>query len=193
MTAFASEAPDEDFRAGRMELRVSGGINAGSGREPLTPKTPPSAGVEGAVGLNRYVAVIGEYTYNALGQYTLKSPCLYCGIFQVEVKARIHEFLGGFRVSAANRSPVIPYGAFVIGVVRPSASAAAAGVLPLNVPGVGLSSSGRPTVKFAAGAGGGLNFRITRDLGIALDIRAVKAMDLRWYFTPTVGFYVRFH
>lgn len=191
MTAFASEAPDEGFRVGRMELRMSGGINAGSGREPLAPKTPPSVGIEGAVGLNRNVAVIGEYTYNALGQYALKRPCLFCGT--AGVKARIHGFLGGFRVAATNRSLVTPYGAFVVGAVRPSSSAAAEGVIPLDIAAVGLSNTGGPTLHFAFGAGGGLKFKISRDLGIDLDICAVKAMNLRWYFTPTVGFYVRFH
>jgi opacity protein-like surface antigen len=196
-TSSTSEAPDRDLSAGRIELRMFGGINTGSGRELLSSKTPPSLGVEGAVGLNRYVAAIGVYTRNGLGYYTqfrypLDVPCRYlCGA--VAVKAGIHEFLGGFRVSAANRSLVTPYAEFGVGPVRPSASAAAAGVKPRNLPAMGLSDTSGPTMKFAAGAGGGLKFKLTRDLGVDLDVRAVKAMGLKWFFTPTLGFYVRFH
>jgi hypothetical protein len=51
-TSSAPEAPDAAHRRGGIELRVFGGISAGSGRGPLTPKTPPSLGAEGAVGLN---------------------------------------------------------------------------------------------------------------------------------------------
>ena len=117
------------------------------------------------------------------------TTCLSPGV----VRARIHELLGGFRLSAPNRSWVTPYSVFAVGAVRASASAAAAGVSPVNIEGTGLNDSAGTTKKFAVGAGGGLEFKITRSFGMDLDIRAVKAMDLRWYFRPTVGAYVRFH
>ena len=148
-TSSAPEAPDATLRRRGIELRVFGGISAGSGRGPLTPKTPPpSLGAEGAVGLNRYVAVIDGYTYNGLGQYqaprcvtvtshpsSVVTTCSSPGI----VRARIHQLLGGCSLSAPIRNWVTPCSAFAVGAVRASASAAAAGVNPLSIEGTGLS------------------------------------------------------
>jgi len=54
------------------------------------------------------------------------------------------------------------------------------------------AASGKST-EFALGVGVGLDFRITRNTGIALEVRGIDAVSSQvWFVRPTIGFFFRF-
>lgn len=167
---------DRDLNRGRGELRGFAGVSFGSSSD-LTDTVAPTAGAEVAFGLNRLLAVTGSYANNSLGMHS----------------SRRHEVMGGVRISAANRSRVTPYGALTVGAVTASVSGRT-GVMGGSTDMMGTTAStGGSTAKFAVSPGGGIDCKIGRNMGILLDFRAVKAVDIEWYGRTAAGVYFRWN
>lgn len=52
---------------------------------------------------------------------------------------------------------------------------------------------GGSTAKFAISPGGGIDWRIGRNLGFFLDFRAVKAVNTDWYSRTVAGVFLRWN
>jgi opacity protein-like surface antigen len=161
-----------DLERGGTEVRGFGGLAADSSNVFGDPKF--SAGVEAAMGLNRYVALTGHYALDQIG----RSGCSFfapCTPFENE---KMHEFMAGLRLSVPNHSRVTPYAAGTIGAVR-----------LVNFG----SSVSNPSTQFGVGVGIGLNIRIRHRIGVTLDVHTVHAVSTEiWVIRPTAGFYYRF-
>ncbi|MBI4905169.1 MAG: hypothetical protein HY820_16155 [Acidobacteria bacterium] len=167
---------DGDLNRGRGELRGFAGLSFGS-NTGLMDTVAPTAGTEVAFGLSRLLAITGSYANNNLGMYS----------------ARRHEVMGGVRISAANRSRVTPYGALAAGAVTTSVS----GQTGVRGGWTGMmgtaASAGGSTAKFAVSPGGGIECKLRRNVGVFLDLRAVKAMDIEWYGRTATGVFFRWN
>jgi len=131
-------------------------------------------GVEAAFGVNRHVAITGDYSFNRIGQtgFLCFGPCMPLP------DETIHEFMGGVRFSLPNSSRFTPYATGTVGGLR--------------LGNFGLSSAGSST-EFALGMGLGLDVRITRRTGILVDLRGVDAVSPGiWFVQPSAGFFFRF-
>lgn len=49
------------------------------------------------------------------------------------------------------------------------------------------------TAKVAISPGGGIDCKINRNVGVFLDFRAVKAIDIQWYGRTAVGVFFRWN
>jgi len=204
-TAFCAVAYSQSFNLDRggKELRVFGGSN----NDELNPlhtgltffqsspvENPYTVGAEAAFGLNRFLAVTGDYAYNRLG--TLSGICLFGGNCGPTIASRhIHEYMGGVRFTLPT-GRFSPYGVFSLGGVDSSSTSSSNG----NV--TGSTSS----THFAIAAGGGVDVALARHLGVAFDVRAVIPVnpstnlgtDLRapqtphWLSRYAMGLYFRF-
>jgi opacity protein-like surface antigen len=176
-----------DLSHGKIEIRgFGGGVNAGN---LLVSQPAFSAGVAGAIGLNRIVAVTGDYVFDHLGSVD-NSFCFSGSCSQSHQSQQMHEFMGGFRFSIPNRSRITPYGAISAGGV------ALHETFSSSSPGFSSATSNSMT-KFAFAIGGGANYRISQRTGINVDVRGV-AVSFGFNSTPgwivgtTGGFYFRF-
>jgi hypothetical protein len=133
-----------------------------------------SGGVGAAMGLNRYLALTGHYALDRMSRlnWCFIGPCTPLD------NERMHEFMGGLRLSFPNDSRVTPYAAGTFGAVR-----------LVNFG----SSVSNPSTRFGVGAGLGLNIRIRPRIGIALDLHPVHAVSTEiWVVRLTAGMYYRF-
>lgn len=176
-----------DLSHGKFELRgFGGGVNAGN----LFISQPAfSAGVEGAIGLNRIVAVTGQYAFDGLGTRD-SSFCSSSGCSRSHERETVHEFMGGFRFSAPNRSRITPYGTISAGGVALTEN------FSFTSPSFSSTSS-NSTTRFAAAVGAGAGFRTSRRTGINVDVRGVAVSfgfnsTPGWIVRTTGGFYFRF-
>lgn len=174
--AAAASPQDRDLNRGRAELRGFVGLSVGASRE-LMDTVAPTAGAEVALGVNRLLAVTGGYANNSLGMFS----------------ARRHEAMGGVRISAANRSRVTPYGALTAGAVTSLASGQAGMMGGLTGMMGTTARDGGSTAKFAISPGGGIDWKIGRNVGAFLDFRAVKAVDTDWYSRTVAGVFLRWN
>lgn len=167
---------ERGLNQGRGELRGFGGVSFGSNTGSMDT-VAPTVGTEVAFGINRVLAVTGSYANNSLGMYS----------------ARRHEVMGGVRISAANRSRVTPYGALTAGAVTASATGQS-GMMGGSAGMMGsATNTGRTTARFAVSPGGGIDCKIGRNVGVFLDFRAVKAIDIGWYGRTAAGVFFRWN
>jgi hypothetical protein len=168
--AFSQE---RDLNRGRGELRAFAGVSFGSNSGSMD-SVAPTVGTEVAFGITRVLAVTGSYANNSLGMYS----------------ARRHEVMGGVRISAANRSRVTPYGALTAGAVTASA-AGQSGMMGGSAGMIGPATNTGRTPPQSLGRFPGRRHRrkIGRNVGVLLDFRAVKAIDLGWYGRTAVVFF----
>ncbi len=169
LLAAAASSQDRDLNRGRGEARAFAGLSFGRGAG-LMDTVAPAASAEVAVGISRLLAVTGSYSNNNFWMN----------------RSRRHEVMGGIRASAVNRSRVTPYGALTAGAVVASTST-----------GTGMmgaaTSTGRSDAKFAVSPGGGIDCKISRNVGVFLDFRAVKAFDIPWYGRTGAGVFFRWN
>lgn len=157
---------------GRPEFfgRVGGdqGLNVYGG-----PAWAWAAGGGTAIGLNRYLAVTGEYNYTRnAGAATAQS-----------LKVGTQDLLGGIRVSAPSR--ISPYAMAGGGMVHRSGEA--------TISAYGITATGRAALtKPAFAAGGGINVGMASRFGLNTDIRGIKPRDMKWYPRVTAGVFFRF-
>lgn len=151
----------------RREITLSGGLNSG-------PHRINQIGISGtagfALGIREYLAAFGSYGYNSLGSdHDVYFP----------VSLRLHEVVGGLRVSLPNRFS--PYAELCEGLVRATGSTSVLGLK------VGTGSN-----EVAFGGGFGFNYAITPHFGVTLEVRILKPLNLWWYGHETLGIYSRF-
>jgi hypothetical protein len=178
----------QDLAAGHVEARFLGGANysyTGSGRAAA-----PSYSIEGAFGVSRFVALTGSYTHDGLPDSNLflcfadrPSDISLSNCTRYTSSRRIHEFMGGVRVSAINRTRFTPYVQMSLGTLRQTTDS-------LQTPQV--SSTGGEITRFGVAPGLGVDVKLTRHFGIAIDARSVKAIDFHWLYRTTGGVFVRF-
>jgi opacity protein-like surface antigen len=176
-----------DRSNGRIEMRgFGGGVNAGN---LLLSQPAFSTGVEGAIRLNRIVAVTGTYAFDRLGSID-NSFCFASACSQSHQSQKMHEFMGGFRFSIPNRSRITPYAGISAGGVALTDK--------FSFSGGGLSSAGADSMrKFAFAIGAGANYRISQRTGINVEARGVAVSFgvhsiPGWIVRTTGGFYFRF-
>jgi hypothetical protein len=181
--AFSQSA---DLSHGKVEIRgFGGGINAGN---MLLNQPAFSAGVEGAFGLNRIIALTGYYAFDHLGTVDSVS-CSSSECSQSHERRTMHEFMGGVRFSIPNRSRITPYGAVDAGRVLQTET--------FSLSGSGFSYAGSLAVsRFAIALSGGANYRINRRTGINVDVRGIAASpgleSTGWMVRTAAGYYFRF-
>jgi opacity protein-like surface antigen len=88
------------------------------------------------------------------------------GTFAAEADLKVHEFLGGLRVSARNNPRLVPYGQLLVGGVNASLELTATSTIP-GIPGFSTEDSG---TNFALEAGGGVNFGVAENTGIRFGV-----------------------
>ncbi|MCL4797504.1 MAG: hypothetical protein KJZ84_23270 [Bryobacteraceae bacterium] len=167
---------DRDLDRGRAELRGFAGVSFGPS-SGLMDTVAPTAGAEIAFGLNRLLAVTGSCANNSLGMHS----------------ARRHEVMGGVRISAANRSRVTPYGALTAGAVTASVSGRTSAMGGSTDMMGATAIAGGSIARFGVSPGGGIDCKIGRNVGVFLDFRAVKAVDIEWYGRTAAGVYLRWN
>jgi hypothetical protein len=159
-------APSASSRfLGRPEIRGFVGANGSTDRYPF-PGVSYTLGAEVAVGLLKYLSATGTYAFDNIGT-------------RYGIAAHAHEFMGGARVPFRNRSKVTPYIQTSLG--------------GFNVSGSHTGGFSVGVTKFAVAPGGGMDFRLSRHMGLGFDFRAIKAIDvpyggLSWQYRTTVGF-----
>lgn len=167
---------DRDLNRGRGEVRGFSGFSFGASRG-LMDTVAPTAGAEVAFGISRLLAVTGSYVNNGLGMNS----------------AGRHEVMGGVRVSAVNRSRVTPYGALTAGAVATSGREGT-GMMGGGTAMMGTTTSVvGSTAKVAISPGGGIDWKIGRNVGFFLDFRAVKAVNTDWYSRTVAGVFLRWN
>ena len=178
-TAFG-QSPDLD--RGKKEVRVFAGMSTS---RAVSVDPTLSAGAEAAVGLNRMIALTGNYaiSFHRIGdQY-----CAFNDCFDFEEHRRLNEFMGGVRFSVPNPSRITPYGVVTAGALVLTDHTSASGTA------FGSISNTESSVRFGVAVGGGINFRITPRFGIAFDARGIDPIPgTAWYVHTIGGVYFRF-
>ena len=77
---------------------------------------------------------------------------------------KVHQFLGGMRVSARQNKTVTPFGQFLVGAFHISVSAEATATTGGQT--ITSSSEGESTTKFALQVGGGVNIMFSKKIGV---------------------------
>jgi len=172
----------EDLGKGRLELRASGGINAGGG--PIGSPSP-SYDLEAAFGLSRFFALTGDYAHDYLpdSEFAFILPVFAVqGQFNVHViQNRIQEFLGGVRFSVPNHSPITPHLQFSMGAVRRTSDPFFAAF---------VTSSAQ--TEFGLAPGAGLDYKVSRHFGVGVDANFVKANRMTGFYHVMGGVFFRF-
>jgi len=178
-TAFAQSS---DLHRGKKEVRVFAGMSTS---RAVSVEPSLSAGAEVAVGLNRIVALTGNYAtsfHRSSDQYCAFNDCL-----NFEEHRRLDEFTGGVRFSLPNRSRITPYGVVTAGALILTDHTSASGTA------LGSTSNTESSTHFGVAVGGGVNFRISPRFGIAFDARGIYPVpSTAWYLRATGCVYFRF-
>lgn len=95
-----------------------------------------------------------------------ESVSLGGGTFAAEADLKVHEFLGGIRLSARDNPRLVPYGQFLVGGVNGSLELSTTS----TIPGVPAFSSEESTTNFALELGGGVNFGLAESAGIRFGV-----------------------
>jgi opacity protein-like surface antigen len=77
---------------------------------------------------------------------------------------KVHEFLGGARLSARSNSAIVPFGQVLVGAVNASVEVSASTTIPGMAP-ITFNEEDSGT-NFGLEAGGGVNFRLSDALGL---------------------------
>jgi len=182
----------QDLEKGRFEIRASGGIvNAGNTDMRLSDAplrvVSPAFGIEGAFGLSRFVALTAGYTHD----YLLDSALVTCDkppFIQPGETFRLkncisyefqHEFMGGVRISAPNRSRITPHLEFSLGAVKQTSTSSPADF-----------ATGK--TEFGLAPGAGVDFKIMRHFGVGVDANFVKANRITGFYHVMGGVFFRF-
>ena len=179
MGLLAAALNAQDLGKGGFEVRASWGIvNAGNGIDRVIS---PTIGVEGAFGLSRIIALTAGYTHDSLHDPVLVTcrpflipPPKDCTSYEFQ-----HEFMGGVRISAPNRTRITPHLQFALGAVRQTSTSSPA-------------SSATGKTEFGFGPGAGLDYKLTRHFGIGVDANYVKANSLPGFYHVTGSVFFRF-
>ena len=126
-----------------------------------------------------YADVTGNLTpvigvvFQVGGNYKTFEESVTVGGFTLAASAdlKVHEFLGGVRLSARQSSAFVPYGQFLLGAVNSSVDVTTTSTIP-GVPSLSESDS---ATNFAIELGGGVNFGLTENTGIRFGVDYLRA------------------
>ena len=88
------------------------------------------------------------------------------GTLTASADLKVHDFLGGVRLSARGNSAFVPYGQLLVGGINSSLELTASSTIP-GVPGFSQEES---ATNFGLELGGGVNFRIAENAGIRFGV-----------------------
>lgn len=88
------------------------------------------------------------------------------GTFTATADLKVHEFLGGVRLSARDNPKLVPYGQFLVGGINGSLEL----TTTTNIPGVPSFSQEDSTTNFALELGGGVNFGFAENAGVRFGV-----------------------
>ena len=166
-----AQTPTAELSGGYQFLRFS---SEGEESESL----PGGWYADVAFNLNEMIGIVGEVG----GNYKSDS------LFGVTVDQKVHEFMGGVRVSSRRNPMVVPFGQFLVGGANYSASGGA------DIEDLTISISDSET-NFAIQAGGGVNVRLTDRVGARVGadyLRAFHEVSDTNIFRFVVGINVSF-
>jgi hypothetical protein len=147
----------------------------------------PALGIEGAFGLSRFVALTAGYTHD----YLLDSALVTCdkpAFIQPGETFRLkncisyefqHEFMGGVRISAPNRSRITPHLEFSLGAVKQTSTSSPADF-----------ATGK--TEFGLSPGAGVDYKLSRHFGLVVDANFVKANRITGFYHVMGGVFFRF-
>jgi opacity protein-like surface antigen len=95
------------------------------------------------------------------------------GTFATEADLRVHEFLGGLRLSARDNPKLVPYGQLLVGGINGSFELTATSTIP-GIPGFSTEDS---STNFALVFGGGVNVGFTERTGIRFGVDYLRIFE----------------
>ena len=123
--------------------------------------------------LNRYLGIVFEVG----GDYkTINASEIFLGVRgTAALDLRVHEFMGGVRVSARPNATVVPFGQFLVGGANGSAKVTGTA----TVGGVTLASFSEEFsgTDFALQVGGGMNLLVTDKVGVRVGMDYLRIFD----------------
>jgi opacity protein-like surface antigen len=88
------------------------------------------------------------------------------GTFTATADLKVHEFLGGLRLSARDNPRLVPYGQLLVGGINGSVELTTTSTIP-GIPGLSEEES---TTNFVLELGGGVNFGVSERAGIRFGV-----------------------
>ena len=88
---------------------------------------------------------------------------------------KVHQFLGGMRVSGRQNRTVTPFGQFLVGAFHISVSGEATATVGGQT--MTSSSDGESTTKFALQVGGGVNIMLSKKIGVRAGADYLRIFD----------------
>ena len=88
---------------------------------------------------------------------------------------KVHEFLGGVRLSARSNSAVVPFGQVLVGGINGSIEVSASTTIP-GMPPIAFNDEESGT-NFALQAGGGVNFKMSEAIGLRAGADYLRAFQ----------------
>jgi opacity protein-like surface antigen len=92
------------------------------------------------------------------------------GTFTATADLAVHEFLGGFRLSARDNPRLVPYGQLLVGAINGSVDLSVSS----TIPGIPSLSEEDSTTNFALELGGGVNFGVAEKVGIRFGVDYIR-------------------
>lgn len=178
----APELPEYALPKGKVQI---GGL-VGANRFWAMGFAKPSLGGEVLYGLPNNLAVYGEGSWNrvfgfhAWGFGGLCESPEFC-IPDASAGVNVYDLGGGLQWSIPNRTRLVPY-------VRGGPSWIHLGV-GVRVDGLHVEASGD---RFAGSFGGGVRVHLARKVGLVVDVRAFRGIDMPWLVKVSGGFFYQF-
>jgi opacity protein-like surface antigen len=88
-----------------------------------------------------------------------------------EADVKVHEFLGGLRLSARDNPKLVPYGQLLVGAINGSVE------LTGTVPGIPSFTQEESSTNFALMVGGGVNFGFTESIGVRFGVDYLRIFE----------------
>jgi opacity protein-like surface antigen len=92
-----------------------------------------------------------------------------------EADVRVHEFLGGVRLSLRSDSPIVPFAQVLVGAINGSVEVSASTTIP-GIPPIDFNEEDSAT-NFALEVGGGANFSLTDAVGLRVGADYLRAFE----------------
>jgi opacity protein-like surface antigen len=102
-----------------------------------------------------------------------ESVTLGGGTFTATADLKVHEFLGGVRLSARDNPKLVPYGQLLVGGINGSIDLTTTS----TIPGVPAFSQDDSSTNFALVLGGGVNFGVAESVGIRFGVNYLRIFE----------------
>jgi opacity protein-like surface antigen len=102
-----------------------------------------------------------------------ESVTLGGGTFTATADLKVHEFLGGVRLSARDNPKLVPYGQLLVGGINGSIELTTTS----TIPGVPAFSQDDSSTNFAFVLGGGINFGVAESVGIRFGVNYLRIFE----------------